>query len=135
MASTAPTVEQTDEHGQIEAPPAPAASDAPRFSIHPLRTAQSTLYEDAVLNLIDAQQHAEIDPETGKPEIMAITILIPAEKKARSRHLRDFREAANRHGKTARIRGEDEQADGSVAIDFTITERTTRNRKPVNGAS
>jgi hypothetical protein len=127
----AQTIEAPAEPTDLETAEADGAAESqtPRFSIHPLRAGkQSSLYEDAVLALIDAQDAAEIDPATGKPEIIAITVFVPGEKKAQGRHIRDFREAATRHDRSARIRAQEENADGSVSIEFTLTERLKRTR-------
>lgn len=103
-----------------------AAPPAPQFSIHPFtpteKAKKPNIYDDAVAALIDAQNNAA-DGET-----VAITILIPTDKKARNKHLRDFRESATNHDRTARIRTENEQDDGTTAIEFTLTQKVTRQR-------
>jgi hypothetical protein len=124
MAETA-TLEKPD----VETSTPENAGSTPRFSIHPLNAGKKSLYEDAVLSLIDAQDHAELDPATGKPEILAITVFVPGEKKAQTRHIRDFRDAATAHNRTARIRSQSDNEDGSVSIEFTLTEKVTRERK------
>lgn len=133
MATTTETPTETPDNVEETA----ADNAAPRFTIHPLRAGkQSSLYEDAVLGLIDAQDNAELDPTTGKPEVMAITVFVPGDKKGQTRHIRDFREAATRHDRTARIRNQSTNQDGSVSVEFTLTPRVKRDRsKGENGAS
>lgn len=106
----------------LETPETPETTE-PRFSIHPLNAGKPNRYTDAVLALIDAQDHAD------DGELLAITLFLPGDTKARNKHLREFREAAQAQGKSARIKHEDPQEDGSVAVDFTLSTRLTRDRK------
>lgn len=116
--------DDTPLDGPDEDAPGNPPGEAPRFSIHPLNPGKTNRYTDAVDALIDAQENA------GEGETLAITLFLPGELKARNKHLREFREAAQARGKSARIKQEDEQADGSVAVDFTLSTRLTRDRKP-----